>query len=62
MNLDMGTKDYISNKITLILFVSHTYINLRQCQGDFSGAVSFAEEAYNLVVDAYDQIHHEVLE
>jgi hypothetical protein len=49
-------------KITLIQSVLHTYIDLRQCQGDFSGAVSFAEEAYNLVVDAYDPVHPEVQE
>jgi tetratricopeptide (TPR) repeat protein len=33
---------------------------LRQYQGDFSGAVSFAEEAYNVCVDAYDPVHPQV--
>jgi hypothetical protein len=35
---------------------------LRQHQGDFSGAVSFAEEAYNVCVDAYDPVHPQVQE
>jgi hypothetical protein len=38
------------------------YINLRQHQGDPSGAVIFAEEAYNLVVEAYDPAHLQVQE
>jgi tetratricopeptide (TPR) repeat protein len=38
------------------------YVTLRQNQGDFPGAVSFAEEAYNLVVDAYDPVHPQVQE
>jgi hypothetical protein len=33
------------------------YVDLRQYQGDYAGAVSFAEEAYNLVVDIYDPVH-----
>jgi hypothetical protein len=37
-------------------------VELRQRQGDYSGAVAFAEEAYNLVVDAYDPVHPEVQE
>jgi hypothetical protein len=45
------------DKTTLILIALDTYVNLRQRQGDFSGAVTFAEEAYNNVVDAYDPIH-----
>jgi phage-related minor tail protein len=35
-------------------------VELRQRQGDYSGAVAFAEEAYNLVVDAYDPVHLDV--
>jgi tetratricopeptide (TPR) repeat protein len=35
---------------------------LRQHQGDPSGAVIFAEEAYNLVVEAYDPVHFQVQE
>jgi tetratricopeptide (TPR) repeat protein len=38
------------------------YVELRQYQGDFSGAVTFVEEAYNLVVDAYDPVHPQVQE
>jgi hypothetical protein len=43
-----------------ILQALRTYVSLRQCQGDYSGAVLFAEEAYNLVVDAYDPVHPQV--
>jgi hypothetical protein len=35
---------------------------LRRRQGDYSAAVIFAEEAYNLVVDAYDPAHPQVQE
>jgi hypothetical protein len=42
------------DKTNLILKALITYINLRQRQGDHLGAVTFAEEAYNVVVDAYD--------
>jgi hypothetical protein len=37
-----------------------TYVELRQSQGDHSGAVTFAEEAYNVVVIAYDCTHPQV--
>jgi tetratricopeptide (TPR) repeat protein len=50
------------DKTTSIFEALRTYIILRQHQGDFSGAVSFAEEAYNLVVDAYDPVHPQVQE
>jgi hypothetical protein len=50
------------DKITSIFKALSTYVELRQHQGDFSGAVTFAEEAYNLVVDAYDPVHPQVQE
>jgi hypothetical protein len=49
-------------KITNILAALITYCNLRQSQRDYSGAVAFAEEAYNLVVEAYDPVHPQVQE
>jgi tetratricopeptide (TPR) repeat protein len=48
------------HKTTSIFKALGTYVTLREYQGDFSGAVSFAEEAYNLVVDAYDPVHPQV--
>jgi hypothetical protein len=39
-----------------------TYCTLRQKQEDYSGALIFAEEAYNLVVEAYDPVHPQVQE
>jgi hypothetical protein len=50
------------NKITLIHEALGTYVELRQRQGDFSGALTFAEEAYNVVVIAYDCVHPQVQE
>jgi hypothetical protein len=50
------------DKITSIFEALGLLVNLRQCQGDYSSAVTFAEEAYNLVVDAYDPIHPQVQE
>jgi hypothetical protein len=44
-------------KITDIWAALKIYCNLRQRQRDSSGAVAFAEEAYNLVVSAYDPVH-----
>jgi hypothetical protein len=44
-------------KITLIYEALEVYFTLRQRQGDFQGALTFAEEAYNVVVDAYDPLH-----
>jgi hypothetical protein len=48
------------NKTTSIFEALRTYVTLRQHQGDFSSAVSFAEEAYNICVDAYDPVHPQV--
>jgi tetratricopeptide (TPR) repeat protein len=48
------------DKTTSIMRALHNYTNLRQRQGDLLGAVPFAEEAYNVVVDAYDPVHPEV--
>jgi hypothetical protein len=39
-----------------------SYSNLRQRQKDYSGAVTFAEEAYNLVVEFYDPVHPQLQE
>jgi tetratricopeptide (TPR) repeat protein len=47
-------------KVTSIFEALRTYTNLRQRQGDFAGAVTFAEEAYNLVVDVYDPVQPQV--
>jgi hypothetical protein len=49
-------------KITNILIALRTYCNLRQRKSDYSGAVAFAEDAYNLVVEAYDPVHPQVQE
>jgi tetratricopeptide (TPR) repeat protein len=49
-------------KTTSIFNALSTYIFLREHQGDYLGAVSFAEEAYNLVVDAYNPVHPQVQE
>jgi tetratricopeptide (TPR) repeat protein len=48
------------DKTTLILEALITNITLRQRRGDHSGAVTFAEEAYNVVVIAYDPVHPQV--
>jgi tetratricopeptide (TPR) repeat protein len=50
------------DKTTYILEALINYIKLRQHQGDFPGAVTFAEEAYNLVVDVYNPVHPQVQE
>jgi tetratricopeptide (TPR) repeat protein len=50
------------DKTTSIFEALYTYVGLRNNQGDFSGAVSFAEEAYNICVDAYDPVHPQVQE
>eukprot|EP00596_Hydrurales_sp_CCMP1899_P004127 CAMPEP_0119047778 /NCGR_PEP_ID=MMETSP1177-20130426/54908_1 /TAXON_ID=2985 /ORGANISM="Ochromonas sp, Strain CCMP1899" /LENGTH=245 /DNA_ID=CAMNT_0007022753 /DNA_START=731 /DNA_END=1468 /DNA_ORIENTATION=+ len=39
-----------------------TYVDLRRRLGDHSGAVTFAEEAYNVAVVAYDPAHPQVQE
>jgi hypothetical protein len=49
-------------KTTSIFGALGLYVTLRQRQGDSSGAVTFAVEAYNLVVDAYDPVHPRVQE
>jgi tetratricopeptide (TPR) repeat protein len=49
-------------KITHIFVALTTYCKLRQRQDGYSGAVAFAEEAYNLVVEAYDPVHSQVQE
>jgi tetratricopeptide (TPR) repeat protein len=48
------------DKTTLIYSALCVYIQLRQFQGDYSGAETFAEEAYNLVVDVYNPVHPQV--
>jgi hypothetical protein len=48
------------NKTTFIFEALRTYVTLRQHQGDFSSAVLFAEEAYNVCVNAYDPVHPQV--
>jgi hypothetical protein len=50
------------DKTTSIFEALRTYVTLQQRQGDFSSAVSFAEEAYNVCVDAYDPVHPQVQE
>jgi tetratricopeptide (TPR) repeat protein len=50
------------DKTTSIFVALSNYIILRQREGDFAGAVAFAEEAYDLVVDAYDPVHLQVQE
>jgi hypothetical protein len=49
-------------KTTNIFAALRTYCTLRQIQGDHSSALIFAEEAYNLVVEAYDPVHPQVQE
>jgi hypothetical protein len=48
------------DKTTSIFKALRTYVTLRQYQGEYPGAVSFAEEAYNVCVDAYDPVHPQV--
>jgi hypothetical protein len=48
------------DKVTSILDALGTCVELRQRQGDHSGAVPFAEEAYNVTVIAYDCVHPQV--
>jgi len=50
------------DKTLATLAALRTIIDLRQRQGDYSGAVKFSEEAYNLVVEAYDPVHRKVQE
>jgi hypothetical protein len=48
------------DKTTLIVYALNACVELRQRQGDHSGALPFAEEAYNVVVIAYDPVHPQV--
>jgi hypothetical protein len=50
------------DKTTHIFEALSRYVELRQYQGDYLGAVTFAEEAYNLVVDTYNPVHPQVQE
>jgi tetratricopeptide (TPR) repeat protein len=50
------------NKIKSISRALHINVKLRQQQGKFSDAIVFSEEAYNLVVEAYDPGHSLVQE
>eukprot|EP00596_Hydrurales_sp_CCMP1899_P004405 CAMPEP_0119037346 /NCGR_PEP_ID=MMETSP1177-20130426/5672_1 /TAXON_ID=2985 /ORGANISM="Ochromonas sp, Strain CCMP1899" /LENGTH=246 /DNA_ID=CAMNT_0006998515 /DNA_START=224 /DNA_END=960 /DNA_ORIENTATION=+ len=50
------------DKTTLIFIALKAYFSLREHQGNYSDAVNFAEEAYNLVVSAYDPVHPQVQE
>jgi hypothetical protein len=50
------------DKTTAIFSGLKNYIHLRRREGKISIAVTFAEEAYNLVVVAYDPVHSEVQE
>jgi hypothetical protein len=47
-------------KIHLIAAALKNYTVLRQRQGDLPGALTFAEEGYNVVVEAYDPFHPQV--
>jgi hypothetical protein len=47
-------------KTTAIFSALKTYSYLRSIQGDDLGALTFAEDLYNLVVEAYDPVHHQV--
>jgi hypothetical protein len=47
-------------KITSIFKALQTYCGLREQQGNYSDALTFAEECYNLVVEVYDPVHPQV--
>jgi hypothetical protein len=49
-------------KTTMIFTALKTYCTLRNHQDNYSDAVTFAEECYNLVVEAYDPAHPQVQE
>jgi tetratricopeptide (TPR) repeat protein len=49
-------------KITMMVTSLTIYSALRQRQGNLSDALTFAEECYNLVVEAYDPVHPQVQE
>jgi tetratricopeptide (TPR) repeat protein len=44
-------------KTSSVFLALRTYVNLRSRSGNYSGAVLFAEEGYNHVVEAYDPVH-----
>jgi tetratricopeptide (TPR) repeat protein len=48
------------NKINMIFTALVSYCNLREGQGNYIDAVTFAEECYILVVEAYDCVHPQV--
>jgi hypothetical protein len=48
------------DKITSMFSALKTLCSLREHQGDLSGALTFAEEGYNVVVEAYDPVHPQV--
>jgi tetratricopeptide (TPR) repeat protein len=54
----IGVED--EEKTTWIFSALSNYTSLRERQGNLSDAVTFAEEAYNLVVEAYDPVHPQV--
>lgn len=47
-------------KITAIFSALNTHTCLRSMQGDDLSALTFAEDLYNLVVEVYDPVHHQV--
>jgi hypothetical protein len=49
-------------KITMIFSALKIYCTLRERQGNYLDAVSFAEECYNLIVEAYDPVHSQAQE
>jgi hypothetical protein len=49
-------------KITMIFDTLIAYCSLRERQGNYSDALTFAEECYNLVVEAYDPMHPQMQE
>jgi hypothetical protein len=49
-------------KTNLIFSALHLYVKLREYQANYSSAVLFAEEVYNLVLEAYDCVHPKVQE
>jgi hypothetical protein len=49
-------------KTTMIFEALRTYCSLRNRLGNLLDALTFAEECYNLVVEAYDPVHPQVQE
>jgi hypothetical protein len=52
----------VAEKITLTFTALRTYCQLREYQSNFSDALIFAEEGYNLNVEVYDPVHSKVQE